>query len=312
VIRQTQIVLDALSKTGLLLKQDKVVPNVVTLVTGEALRTSWWSHPKGRLIFAVLAELADSPDVLCVKLLSGKDTLVHRRLWPALLAVVTAGEAWQSRGLSAAGRKLLARVNEPGRSAGGGGARRGAGCQPAVPLLSPQKKEGQASSPPHGQRAGGGPRHGQRAGSGPRHGQRAGSGPPDLQRAGSGPPHGGGGGRASGPIVKEIEIRLLAHAEQVHTELGRHEIFLEPWSAWQRRMRVRPLGARTSSPLIPGPSPARGEGSKVGLPAGGDRGVTRAALGRQCIEEAVTALGAPLSALPWRSGRRTGARRKSG
>ena len=151
MVKETKIVLDALSKSGLLLKQDKVVPSVVTLVTGETLRSSWWSHPKGRLIFAVLAELAEHPDVLFVKLLSEKDTLVHRRLWPALLAVVTAGEAWQRRGLSAAGRKLLASVNGAGRSAGGRG-RRGADRQPAVSLL-PQKKDGQAGSAPH---AGGG------------------------------------------------------------------------------------------------------------------------------------------------------------
>jgi len=48
-------VLQALSDTGLLLVQDKQLPNIATLVTGETLRGSWWSHPKGRLIFAVMA-----------------------------------------------------------------------------------------------------------------------------------------------------------------------------------------------------------------------------------------------------------------
>jgi hypothetical protein len=70
--KPTRIILDVLSSSGLLLKQDKLLPNVITLVTGESLRTSWWSHPKGRLIFAVLGELADHPDVLFVKLLLGK------------------------------------------------------------------------------------------------------------------------------------------------------------------------------------------------------------------------------------------------
>ena len=36
--------------------------------------------PKGRVIFAVLSELADHPDVLFTKLLGGRTTLVHRRL----------------------------------------------------------------------------------------------------------------------------------------------------------------------------------------------------------------------------------------
>jgi hypothetical protein len=207
VAKPTKLVLDALSSSGLLLKQDKLLPNVVTLVTGESLRTSWWSHPKGRLIFAVLAELADHPDVLSVKLLYGKDTLVHRRLWPALLAVAMAEEPWQFKDLSAAGRKLQATLNE---------------TKGAV--------------------------------------------------------------RSSGGTVKEIESRLLAHAEQVHTESGRHETVLEPWSVWQRRMGVKPLRSQAAS---------------------------RAALGRQRIEEAVAAIGAPLSALPWSAARRSRPRPRS-
>jgi hypothetical protein len=110
----TAKVLSTLARLGLLLNQDKRLPNVVTLVTGEALSTSWWSHPKGRLIFSVLSELSDHPDVLFTKLLHGKDTLVHRSLWPAFLTVATAAEPWQQRNLSSGARKLLAQVNEAG------------------------------------------------------------------------------------------------------------------------------------------------------------------------------------------------------
>jgi hypothetical protein len=188
--KPTQIVLDALCSSGLLLKQDKRLPNVVTLLTGESLRTSWWSHPKGRLIFAVLSELADHPDVLFAKLLDRKDTLVHRQLWPALLAVAKAREPWQLKNLSPAARKLLTTLD---------------GSNTAI--------------------------------------------------------------RASGPPVKEIELRLLAHAEQVHTESGRHEIVVEPWSLWQKRVGVR--SSRSSR------------------------------LGREELEARAAAIGAPLSALPW-------------
>ena len=104
-------VLAALARYGLLLKQDKAVPSVVGLITGESLRTSWWSHPKANLIFAVLGYLADHPDVLVTKLLYRKDTLVHRALWPALLAVASAREPWQLAGLSAPARRLLARLD---------------------------------------------------------------------------------------------------------------------------------------------------------------------------------------------------------
>src|SRR5207247_1545232 len=119
--KPTARVLDILSQSGLLLKQDKCLPNVVTLVTGESLSTSWWSHPKGRLIFAVLSELSDHPDVLFTKLLYRKVTLVHRRLWPALLAVASAGEPWQKRGLLPAARALLTSVTESNTAVRGSG-----------------------------------------------------------------------------------------------------------------------------------------------------------------------------------------------
>ena len=106
-MRPAESVLAALVQYGLLLKQDKAVPSVVGLLTGESLRTSWWSHPKAHLIFAVLSELAEHPDVLVTKLLYRKDTLVHRSLWPALLAVAEAREPWQLRGLSGPARSLL-------------------------------------------------------------------------------------------------------------------------------------------------------------------------------------------------------------
>src|SRR4026207_520027 len=95
-----QPILAALAHHGLLLKQDKALPSVVGLLTADSLRTSWWSHSKANLIFAVLAHLSDHPDVLVTKLLYRKDTLVHRSLWPALLAVATTRAPWPLDGLS--------------------------------------------------------------------------------------------------------------------------------------------------------------------------------------------------------------------
>ena len=180
-------VLETLSQMGLLLQQDKHVKNVVTLVTGETLRGSWWAHPKGQLIFAVLSDLAGHPDVLFTKLLDGKVTLVHRRLWPALLAVALENAPWQMKGLSKQARALLAATKEPVA--------------------------------------------------------------------------------ASGPVVKELEQRLLAHTEQVHTESGRHEIVVQTWSRWAAQAGVKPL-----------------------------RSVAKA---KKQIEEAAIAIGAELARLPW-------------
>lgn len=61
------------------------VPSVAEVVAGEPIRGSWWGHPRGRDIFAALGAIADSPDARCFKLVGGKVTFVHRRLWPALV-----------------------------------------------------------------------------------------------------------------------------------------------------------------------------------------------------------------------------------
>jgi hypothetical protein len=114
-------VLAALERSGLLLKQDKQLPSVVTLLAGEPLSSSWWSHPQSRLMFRVLSELSDHPDVLVTKLLLAKDTFVHRSLWPAFLTVVSAREPWQVAGLPAPARRLLTRTDSaaaPIRSTG--------------------------------------------------------------------------------------------------------------------------------------------------------------------------------------------------
>lgn len=114
LLRNTSKVLLALGDKGLLLKQDKALSNVVGILTGESLRNSWWSHPKAHLIFSVLSELADHPDVLFTKLLYRKDTLVHRSLWPAVLTVGQTREQWQVKGLSIDAKRLLKRVGREG------------------------------------------------------------------------------------------------------------------------------------------------------------------------------------------------------
>ena len=60
------------------------VPSLAEAVAGEPIRGSWWAHPAGKRIFAALESLDDWPDALCFRLVEGKLTFVHRRLWPAL------------------------------------------------------------------------------------------------------------------------------------------------------------------------------------------------------------------------------------
>jgi hypothetical protein len=107
-------VLAALARHGLLLKQDKALPSVVGLVTGEALASSWWNHPFAHDILALLEALSDRPDAVETKLIGGKVTFVSKTLWPALLGVATSDEAWQHSGLSPAASRLFGAVTRTG------------------------------------------------------------------------------------------------------------------------------------------------------------------------------------------------------
>ncbi len=63
------------------------IPNLPALVVGEPIRGSWWGRPEHDEIFRVLNEATSSDQVVRLKLVDGKVTLVHRRLWPALVRV---------------------------------------------------------------------------------------------------------------------------------------------------------------------------------------------------------------------------------
>jgi hypothetical protein len=65
------------------------VPNLAEEIAGSRIRGSWWSHAKANEIYAVLEAVSDSPDVLVCRLVDGKVTYVHRRLWPALIKLAS-------------------------------------------------------------------------------------------------------------------------------------------------------------------------------------------------------------------------------
>jgi hypothetical protein len=147
-------ILDRLQEFGLLLDTDRKFPNVTALIAGETVRGSWWTHPKAREMYRVASELRDHPDVLSIKLVSGKITYIQRPLWSAVYAVGTAREPWQTRGLS----------------------------KDATALLRQADKENELLT--------------------------------------------------SGDAVRELEARLLIHAQSVHTERGFHRKQVETWKTW--------------------------------------------------------------------------------
>jgi hypothetical protein len=66
------------------------LPNLAEHVAGEPIRGTRWGHPAGHEIVAVLTRVLSSPDVIATRLVNGKITLIHRRLWPALVRIATA------------------------------------------------------------------------------------------------------------------------------------------------------------------------------------------------------------------------------
>lgn len=61
------------------------VPSLAEAIVGGPIGGSWWAHPKGSEIYRVADAISESDDVLVCKLVDGKVTYVHRRLWPALV-----------------------------------------------------------------------------------------------------------------------------------------------------------------------------------------------------------------------------------
>jgi hypothetical protein len=73
-------------KRGIVLESARgPVPSLAETIAGEPVRGSWWGHPKGNAIFACSRAIRNSDDVLTCRLIDGKVTYVHRRLWPALV-----------------------------------------------------------------------------------------------------------------------------------------------------------------------------------------------------------------------------------
>jgi hypothetical protein len=62
-------------------------PRLIEAIAGEPIPGNWWSHPQGNFIYNVLAQVRDSERVLVCRLVNDKLTLVHDRLWAALVCI---------------------------------------------------------------------------------------------------------------------------------------------------------------------------------------------------------------------------------
>jgi len=103
-----------LSEIGFLLESDPCLPSVCSIVTGERMRRSWWSHPLAHAIFSVNEQLDDHKDILVTKLISGKVTFLHRKLWSRIFTIGSSRGDWQLQALKKETVKLLEMVNAAG------------------------------------------------------------------------------------------------------------------------------------------------------------------------------------------------------
>jgi hypothetical protein len=86
MITSTRQALAFVRRHGVVLASAKgSAPRLAEEIAGEPIKGSWWAHPQGRRIFSILSAVSESDEVLVCRLVDGKVTLVHRRLWPALV-----------------------------------------------------------------------------------------------------------------------------------------------------------------------------------------------------------------------------------
>lgn len=111
-----------LQELDLLLDADPTFPSISAFVLGPSLRGSWWAHPKANEMYRLACLLRSHPDVLMAKLVSGKVTLIHRPLWPAVFVIGTARESWQMKKLSKEAKALLKKIDKDTRVKGTGDA----------------------------------------------------------------------------------------------------------------------------------------------------------------------------------------------
>lgn len=96
-----------LRERGLLLETDRAFPSLVAMMAGGPVKGTWWAHPLANEIYQVGMRLMKQSDVIYVRLVAGKMTYVHRRLWPALYSVATAREPWQLANLPESAKSML-------------------------------------------------------------------------------------------------------------------------------------------------------------------------------------------------------------
>ena len=81
-----QDAIDFVHARGIVLESARgPIASLAEVIAGEPIHGSWWSHPRGREIFQATRAARSSEQVLVCRLIAGKVTYVHRRLWPSIV-----------------------------------------------------------------------------------------------------------------------------------------------------------------------------------------------------------------------------------
>ncbi len=166
----TRKLLNVLERDGVLLVHDKALPSATSIIAGESIAGSWWSHPLANDIFDALQPLERVATT--VKLIAEKETLVHERLWPELVTIGAARSRWQLEELSSDGRSLLSAISRSRRP------------KPAKEFVPAMEAKVRATT------------------------------------------------------VRLLEVRLLVHSDEHHTDTGAHAKFLQTWRGFARERDV--------------------------------------------------------------------------
>lgn len=196
------------------------LPSLVAAVAGGPVRGSWWSHPRGKRIFALATALEETEGVLVAKLVEGKVCFVDPALVPAVLRLASEPKA-QARRLAALSPTARA-LAEAVRTASLGRRR----TPRAASLAHTRAKAAQAASAELAK------------GALSMDALPAGLDAEKKQLQ-----------RARG----ELEAALVVHVAQQHTERGAHTTVLQSWSRWagaERMQAARALSIAEARALL--------------------------------------------------------------
>ncbi|TCA01027.1 hypothetical protein [Rhizobium leguminosarum] len=98
------------------LSPTKGLVSIVDLILGPGVPGNWWGHQNANLAYNAYSELANDPDIIVMKLVDYKVTLVHRTLWDCIFRVALDNGriTWRKKSLSPQGLLLLNQIEKIG------------------------------------------------------------------------------------------------------------------------------------------------------------------------------------------------------